>query len=72
MQYKGGRQLVLWMRKVCGLGPGTTEVDVWRFCLGLEEHIVGRHSGHCENLLLLALVEASESMGRHAAEGMRI
>ena len=61
LQYMGGRQLVLWMREVCGLGQVTTEVDVWRVCLGLEELIVGRHSRHCEDLLLLALLEDSES-----------
>ena len=51
----GGCQLVLWTREVCGLGQGTTEVDVWRVCLGLEELIVGRHSRHCEEALAEAL-----------------
>ncbi len=51
-----------------GVGQGTTEVRVvGRGSLELEELIVSGHS-RCDGLLLLAL--DSESMGRHAAEGM--
>ena len=55
--------------EVRGVGQGTTEVEVGRVSLDLEELIVGRHI-RCEGLLLLAL--DSESMGRHVAEGIRI
>jgi hypothetical protein len=52
---------------------GMTEavIVVGHVCLNLEELIVGRHSSRCDGLLLLALLD-SESMSRHAAEGMRI
>jgi hypothetical protein len=30
--------------EVCGLGQGTTEVDVWRVCVDLEELVVGQHT----------------------------
>ena len=54
-----------------GIGQGMTDVGVvvGRVCLALEELIVSRHS-RCDGPLLLAL--DSESMGRQAAEGMRI
>jgi hypothetical protein len=57
--------------EVCGVGEGTTVVGavVGRVCLDPEELIVGQHS-RCEGLLLLA--QGSESMGRHATEGMHM
>jgi hypothetical protein len=59
--------------EIFDLGQGTTVVGVvvGRVCLDLEDLIFGRHSISWDGLLLLALPD-SESMSRHAAEGMRI
>ena len=60
--------------EVCGLGQGTTEVDVevGHLCLDLEGLIVGRHSSRCEGLLLLALIHLLGtwvSKGREKSRG---